>query len=112
MNTINMVRLLNSVLPDQKIITDATCLLKEEIEAGAFDDLGLHEMPRAVDIMSKVFVLANYGNAFGNHYITQVAISGKEDEEDGVVTPKHFFASLYYTENMQLITADFHEELR
>jgi|GEM_PF-4111320 hypothetical protein len=52
----------------------------------------------------------NYETGFGNHYVSKVAIGGVEKHRNGVVIPKYFFAILYYTEDLRLITVDFEDE--
>lgn len=109
-----MVAQLNHALPDEKVIKDASDMLCEELEMPV-DHLKPEEIPPAnarIDVVAKAFILTNYDHAFGNHYIAEVAIGGIEDQGHGVVSPKYFFASLYYSEALQIITVDFHEELR
>ena len=111
----NLKETLNQILPDSKIIEDTSCALQEEIETGGFDEEEPDKIPPLdvlMDVITKVYVLTNYDSALGNHYISQVAIGGIETQRSGIVTPKYFFASLYYTESLHLITVDFHDELR
>ena len=111
----NMKEALNEVLPDTKILEDTACYLREEISNGGFDEEESDNIPppdTPMDVITKLCVLTNYDSALGNHYISQVAIGGIQRQNSGIVTPKYFFASLYYTEDLRLITVDFHDELR
>jgi len=110
----NMVALLNNALPNQKVIKDAADILREQLEKplGEFKPDEIPPANARIDVVAKAFVLTNYDHAFGNHYIAEVAIGGIERQAHGVVSPKYFFATLYYSEELRLITVDFHEELR
>lgn len=113
MNTIALVELINNLLPDEKILEDVSCALNSELEKGGFSNLALEEVPPKdikSEVLTKRFIMNNYETGFGNHYVSKVAIGGVERHRNGVVIPKYFFATLYYTEDLRLITVDFEDE--
>lgn len=113
MNTVALVELINNLLPDEKILEDVSCALNLELEKGGFSNLALEEVPpkdTKSEVLTKRFIMNNYETGFGNHYVSKVAIGGVERHRNGVVIPKYFFATLYYTEDLRLITVDFEDE--
>lgn len=112
MNTITLAELINNLLPDKKILEDISCALNSEIEKGGFSNLEREKIPpkdTASEVLTKRFIMNNYETGFGNHYVSKVAIGGVERHRNGVVIPKYFFAILYYTEDLRLITVDFED---
>jgi hypothetical protein len=113
MNTITLVELINYLLPDEKILKDVNCALNSELDKGGFSNLAPEEVPprdTSSEVLTKRFIMNNYSTGFGNHYVSKVAIGGVERHRNGVVIPKYFFATLYYTEDLRLITVDFEDE--
>ncbi|BDA73999.1 hypothetical protein CAL7716_081650 [Calothrix sp. PCC 7716] len=113
MNIITLVELINNLLPDEKILADVSCALNSELEKGGFNNLSREEIPSKdtqTEVLTKRFIMNNYETGFGNHYVSKVAIGGVERHRNGVVIPKYFFATLYYTEDLRLITVDFEDE--
>lgn len=113
MNTITLVELINNLLPDKKILEDVSRALNSELEKGGFGNLAREEIPpkdTQSEVLTKRFIMNNYETGFGNHYVSKVAIGGVETHRNGVVIPKYFFATLYYTEDLRLITVDFEDE--
>jgi hypothetical protein len=113
MNTKSLIDLLDNLLPDQRILKDVNHALKEEIEKGRFSDLSPEEIPSsdvALEIINKRFINSRYEVGFGNHYICRVAVGGVQRNRNGIIVPKYFFATLHYTDDLRLITIDFHDE--
>jgi hypothetical protein len=115
MNPGDLSEQLDLVLPDDRIVADASRLLREELARGGFASDPPESIPPAdapIELVSKVFIRFYYPHVFGNHFICRVAIGGIQSAAHGVVKPGYFFASLYYSAALELITVDFHDEHR
>lgn len=114
-DTTTLIDLINFLLPDQRIMEDAARILNEEIQKGGFADLDSENQPsidESIEVINKKFVCGKYEIGFGNHYACRVAIGGVVSYKGGAIVPKYFFATLYYTDDLRLITVDFHDDLR
>jgi|ERR1044071_856715 hypothetical protein len=106
---------LDRALTDERVLADVTKTLAQEVEQGgmALDELGGNPPEQVpIELLSKAFVQRRFESVFGNHFIAQVAVGGIAQQGSGVVHPKYFFSTLYYSEDLSLMTVDFHDEFR
>lgn len=111
--THDLIEIINILLSDTRILEDTINVLKEEIKAGGFDKLPIEKMPdinMPIEVVNKKFVYTKYEVGFANHYVARVAVGGVERCRNGVIVPKYFFATLHYSDDLRLITVDFHDE--
>ena len=104
------------MFPDSQIIGDVRRVLSEnEGEEGTEVEMEGHNFLIPFDVQIKVISKAlfkdDYNASFGV-YRAQVAIGDVTSQEYGIVTARYCFATLYYDENRNLITIDFHLKIR
>ncbi len=115
MSEININDSLDRVLTDGRVLGDAARVLAEEVEKGGLSaaELGGNRPEQVpMEVVKKAFIQCRFENAFGNHFIAQVAVGGIERQGSGIVHPGYFFSTLYYSEDLNLMTVDFHDEFR
>ena len=94
----NLINLIDALLPDHRVMEDASRMLNEEIQRGGFIHLDPEKQPsidEVIEVINKTFILEKYEIGFGNHYASRVAIGGVVSYKGGAIVPKHFFATLY-----------------
>ena len=110
------VTALDRALPDERIVTDVREVLRES----SGSDLAAVELEGEwvsvpcdvpVEVVMKACVREKYGIGFGTHK-AQVAVGGITDEAGEFLDAKFCFATLYYNDNVQLTTIDFHRDAR
>jgi hypothetical protein len=116
MTTAEMIEHLEAILTDSKIVRDIDDLLsqrddKGNVELHLNDQIVLVPPDTSVSVVTKALFKDYYDTGFGT-YKVQVAIGGVSTQEYGVIEARYCFATLYYNENLQVITADFHEAMR
>ena len=112
----DVLLVLDRALPDERIIADVREVLRENSESDAvaveLDGEWLSvpcDVP--IEVVTKACFREKYGIGFGT-YKAQIALGGVTDEADGFLEAKFCFATLYYTDNAQLITVYFHKDAR
>lgn len=113
MSTERLIGLLNNLLPDNRILKDVNQILNQEIERGYFSESEPEKIPPkdvTSEVVDKRFILLRYEAGFGNRYVSRVAVGGVLKHRSGVIIPRYFFATAYYTDDLHLITVDFHDE--
>ncbi len=106
---------LDYFLTDRLIISDLEKVLKEEVGELPIeldDDLVSIPLGVKLEIVSKSYRQSTYKNGFCNHYEVQVAIGGVAKKHSSILYPKYCFATLFYTDKKELITLDFHSQMR
>lgn len=111
MTTKEIIDILNDILSDRRVLEDFYLVLSGEIARGGFSELSTGETLRdtPVEVINKKFIYMKYETGFGSHYVAKVAVSGIKSHGNGVLVSNNFFASLYYSEDLRLITVDFHD---
>jgi hypothetical protein len=116
-NTDELLRLIDKLLPDDRIISDFSKFILSNCR-GKHISIELDEdetqiVPVDVDIaiVTKA-VLKEYTSFTFGTYKVIVAVGGIQQEKYGRIIPKYCFATLYYNESCNLITLDFHEQIR
>ncbi len=116
---INLVtEALDAVLPDERILRDLTQALAEAGGASSQDaDIETEHghvriSPDAEKaIVTKAFFKEYYDIPFGV-YRVQVALGGVEKQQHGVLYARYCFATLYYNRRGEVITVDYHTDMR
>ena len=116
MKTDTLFHLLDETLSDFQINEDLLKQLRSSTANGhaVIEIEGARvRVPLNVDFMvvTKAVFKDRYNSGFGV-FRAQVAIGDVIDHEDGDVIAKYCFATLYYDENCNLISSDFHRNLR
>lgn len=65
----------------------------------------------ALEVITKAFFESRFDMSFG-HFVVQVAIGGVVGHEASLPKARYCFATLFFNENAECFTADFHRELR
>lgn len=116
MKTHRLLQLLDETLTDTQITDDLSRVLRSgstndhaaiEIQ-GSKVDIPLNVSSRVV---TKAVFKDRYNSGFGT-LRAQVALGEVIDHADGDVIPKYCFTTLYYDEDCNLISTDFHKQLR
>jgi len=106
---------LNCFLPDKLVISDLKRILKEEVGELPVE-LGKARVVIPIDakleVISKIYRQDKYKVGFRNYYRVQVAIGGIVKQNAGILYPKYCFVTLFYTDKKELITLDFHAQMR
>lgn len=116
MNTSNLFSMLDKALPDEQIIKDLSNTIWQEKESGGIDievDDRKQFIPENIsfDIVTKALFKEHYNLGFGT-YRVMVAIGGIKSCKHGVLIANCCFATLYYNDKCQVITVDFHDNMR
>lgn len=119
MNTDLVLQAMDTVLPDAKIVADCRAILGQPECSGTatvcieFDDGDVH-IPLDVEIVvvSKAIFKKYHEFGFGTGYRALVALGGLARIEQGIPEAKYCFMTLYYTAQSELLTEDFHKEMR
>lgn len=116
MSTSRLYSLLDQTLPDEQIIKDLSDRIWNDKELRGIN-IELNEewkfVPEntPINIVTKALFKEYYDIPFGT-YTVMVAIGGIKSQKHGILTAKYCFATLYYNDECQLFSMDFHEEMR
>ncbi len=116
MNTELLAQDLDSVLSDEKILADLYKILSEE-KKGNITLIELDEtwVPVPVDvpiyIINKSFFSRRYDIGFGTYRVL-VSLGAPVKEKSGGLEAPYCFSTLYYNADAEMITLDFHPQLR
>ncbi len=113
MNTADVLGYLDTILPDKQVVADVANMLNlSEGEASVeLENLQVSIPTNAtIEVVTKALFKDDHETGFGT-YKAQVAIGGIK-QASGVTTARYCFATLYYNAVPQLITADFHRNMR
>lgn len=109
----DMVKLMDELLPDQKVKDDLAKILwsdgdaRVEIEEDEWVTIPVN---CELSITTKAFFREFYTLNFGPFKV-QIAVGGVEKESSGILYPKYCFALLYYNEEFKMITLDFYKHM-
>ena len=107
--------MLNVVLPDSKIIDDLTAEIHGRmggvVPQGATPGVAI-PADATFPVLFKMFLKEYYEGVGCSAFKVMIAVGGVESVAHGVVQPKYCFATLRYSRDVQLISADFHSERR
>lgn len=115
-----VMKALDDALTDQQIVRDVLSVLREsslggivkiEIDAENAQTISIPEAT-PIEIVTKAFLKEYRDINFRTGYRVQVALGGIQDQKHGILYAKFCFATLYYNEQGQMITIDFHKEMR
>jgi hypothetical protein len=116
MDTKELVRMLDEILPNQKVQDDLWQILKEtsETDISIFLDEQQIKIPLTcpITIITKAFYKEYCDIAFRTGYRVQLAIGDIIALRHGIIEPGYCFSTIYYDENIRIITADFHRAMR
>lgn len=116
MKTYSLLQLLDETIGDRRIIED----LLRVLGSSRVNDHSLIEIDGAsirvplnvgFTVVTKAVFKDRYNSGFGA-LRAQVAIGEVTDHEDGEVIAKYCFATLYYDQNCNLLSSDFHAKFR
>jgi hypothetical protein len=118
MNVVELLQAIDNALPDNQVIADIRRILEDgsggkaevaiEVEEGTWEEIPVNA---PIQVVTKAFFKEYFGIGFGSFRV-QVAVGGVQEEEFGVLFAKYCFATTYYNRTGQLITIDFHKEMR
>jgi hypothetical protein len=93
----------------QKILWDEQDDCKIELENG---DVTISKGAK-LEVIDKIYRKNIYDVSFGKSYFyTHVALGGVDRISGGVIRPTYCFATLFYSSDRNLITIDFHSDMR
>jgi len=112
-----LLKNLDDVLPDYKIIADLREIIREGTE-GNQTHIEINEtwisVPVQVPIVmiTKAFFKEYFdGVGFGTYKVL-VSLGPPVQKKSGLMEPEYCFSTLYYNNDAELITLDFHSEMR
>ncbi len=110
-------KVIDNFLPDERVLDDVFLLLREDQgpEGTAIEfETGRVRVPEnpQVAVVTKAYLKEYYDVGFGSGYRVQVAIGGVQEEQFGILKARYCFATLYYNCEREMITADFHQDMR
>jgi hypothetical protein len=106
---------IDRTLPDERIVRDLINLLREGGDEAEIEfETGNVRIPAHphVTLVTKSYRKEYFPIGFGSGYRVQVAVGDVEQTEYGILKAQYCFATLYYTTGPELITVDFHKEMR
>ncbi|MEO0844399.1 MAG: hypothetical protein AAF063_36865, partial [Cyanobacteria bacterium J06643_5] len=116
MTTSRLYLLLDETLPDEQIIQDLSDRIWNDKELKGIN-IELNDQWKFVpentpiSIVTKALFKEYYDIPFGT-YKVMVAIGGITSQKHGILKAKYCFATLYYNDDCQICSIDFHEEMR
>jgi hypothetical protein len=115
-DTTDVLRALDSILPDSTVLEDLSISLWNTDKDAAEVELGGQwvQVPRGtpLEIVTKAFLKEYFDVPFNTGYRVQVAVGGVNGQEFGILSAAICFATLYYNADRILFTSDFHTEMR
>jgi hypothetical protein len=115
MNSSGVIAAMDAVLPDDRILMDVARIIGRERKGGQIcveeDYIDLAGDPK-IDLVTKSLFKEYFDISFGSGYRVQVAVGGVKDRASGILFAGYFFATLYYNLECQLVTVDFHKQMR
>lgn len=115
MDSFELEKSIDTVIPNAKVSKDIFAYLKQEGDTLHVEiDQEYTFVPRDVhmDIVNKIYIKEYYDICFGTGYRVQVAIGGVKQQKHGILYAQYGFATLYYDAQGEVITIDFHKEMR
>ena len=107
---------IDDALPDDLIVNDLKEILWMDDPPGKVElDSDVITVPEAVTItvITKAFFSERFSIGFGSGFRVLVGIGDIQEGDAGYqLTCRYCFATLHYDEHCQLITEDFHSEMR
>ncbi|GBC60514.1 hypothetical protein DENIS_1471 [Desulfonema ishimotonii] len=117
MKKTDLERALDEALPDEKILSDVKRLLEYNAENGV-TEIELNEkwvpipIDVPIDIVSKAFLKEYYEGVGFGAYRVLVAIGGFKKDRYGFHEAGYCFATLYYNDQGDNFTEDYHVKFR
>lgn len=118
MDVFGLTQAIDNALPDHQVIADIRRILEDEsggkagvaveVEEDAWEEIPVNA---PIHVVTKAFFKEYFGIGFGSIRV-QVAVGEVQEEEIGTLLAKYCFATIYYNKAGQLITVDFHKEMR
>jgi len=111
---------LDEALPDEKIVKDILIVLREYTQDGGVEieldeaegkTVFIPENPR-VEIVTKVLLKEYYDVNFRSGYRVQIALGGIQEQKYGILDARYCFATLYYNLEGEMLSLDFHPNMR
>lgn len=116
MNNSFVLSALDEILPDKKAIGDLREVLEDinRRHASIEIDDGEVSVPTdvAVVLVTKAFFKEYFDRVGFGTYKVMVSLGMPHQQKSGVLKAPYCFATLYYTDTSELITIDFHSDLR
>lgn len=104
--------LLETALPEGRIVSDLRAILAEAEGAVELDGLTIHASPDAtIEVIARSAHSYELPIGFGDHFRALVAIGGVVRIEHGVPTAQTCFATLWYSAERRLMTVDFSKDM-
>ena len=105
---------IDQILSDVHIFTDVSRILWQEAKGEIELEGEVVNIPEntTIEMVTKAFFKEYSGEVKFGTYRVQVAIGGIQDRRFGTLYAKFCFAALYYNEKANLITVDFHKDMR
>jgi hypothetical protein len=105
---------MDQILPDIHILKDVSRILWQEAKGEIELEEGVVSVPEgtAIEMVTKAFFKEYFEEIKFGTYRVQVAIGGVQDQKFGMLYAKYCFATLYYNEKANLVTLDFHKDMR
>ncbi|MEC4984571.1 MAG: hypothetical protein SAJ37_20100 [Oscillatoria sp. PMC 1068.18] len=120
MPILEVIKVIDAALPDEQIIKNVTNLLQEYAKNGEVE-IELDEaeaknilVPADTEILivTKAFLKEYFEINFQTGYRVMVALGGIREEKHGLLQAKFCFATLYCDAEGNMVTIDFHLEMR
>ena len=107
---------LDDFISDSQIKRDLGYILRNDIadEKVEINDEYYITIPSGakLEVIAKSCRQNHYHSSFGDHYAVLVAIGGVVNITSGIPVPQYCYATLFYSSDKNLITLDFHSEMR
>jgi hypothetical protein len=109
---IDIDRLMDDLLPDQKVKDDLAQILWSEGPAKVKTEKKRLKIPINCElaITTKAYFREYYPLNFGPFNV-EVAVGGVEEESHGILDAKYCFALFYYDEEFKIMTLDFYKNM-
>ncbi len=105
------------LLPNSLILDDLKKILWSYPEEECFVEIDGNKLfvPRDtnLEVIDKIYRKNIYNVSFGkNYFYTHVAIGGVSKVSGGIIDPVYCFSTLFYNSCIEMITVDFHSDMR
>ncbi len=116
MNKKKLEQLLDELLPDSKVIDDINQELAEayldSAHAKSDEDTALVPIGVSITVITKAFFKEYLDEIGFGTFKVMLALGQVTKKKSGYIEAEHGFSTLHYSDVAELITVDFHAEMR
>lgn len=108
-----LAKLLNQIIPDERILADLRAIVDDGNNKVDLNDTWITIPSKIeIDIVTKAYFLESFSNIGFGVYKVLLALGGFNPDLHGFHSAEICFSTMFYDQEVKLISFDFHEEFR